>query len=125
MPSASPCRHLDSDLHTGPESSRSRAGAYSILGPCRACHAPGNNNFIPGRSTIDSGVNPQELLNGVRGGQYPVVSTGSRGQPIVDFGRLIGVDASSGLPTQYGTIHSGKNGAHIVPTNPTTVGGLK
>jgi len=33
--------------------------------------------------------------------------------------------ASSGLPTQYGTIHSGKNGAHIVPTNPTIVGGVK
>ncbi|MGV3654115.1 MAG: polymorphic toxin type 50 domain-containing protein, partial [Noviherbaspirillum sp.] len=88
-------------------------------------HIPGNNNFIPGRSTIDSSVNPQELLNGVHSGQYPVVGTGSRGQPIVDFGRPIGVDASSGLPTQYGTIHSGKSGAHIVPTNPTTVGGVK
>lgn len=46
----------------------------------------------------------------------------SRGQPIVDFGKPIGVDAATGISTQYGTIHSGENGAHIVPANPTTIG---
>jgi len=88
-------------------------------------HIPGNNNFIPGRSTINGNVNPQELLDGAHSGQYPIVGAGKRGDPIVDFGRPIGVDASSGLPTQYGTIHSGRNGAHIVPTNPTTIGGAR
>jgi len=88
-------------------------------------HVPGDNNFIPGRSTLNTNIDPQQLLNGVHGGQYSVVGTGSRGQPVVDFGKPIGVDAATGLPTQYGTIHSGKNGAHIVPTNPTTIGGPK
>lgn len=82
-------------------------------------HIPNHNNFIPGRSTINSEVNPQALLDGARSGQYPVVGTGSRGQPIVNFGKPIGVDAASGLPTQFGTIHSSKTGSHIVPTNPT------
>ncbi|MFC5472449.1 polymorphic toxin type 50 domain-containing protein [Paraherbaspirillum soli] len=76
---------------------------------------------IPGRSSINSDINPQEMLNGVHSGKYTVVGTGSRGQPIVDFGHPIGIDAGSGLTTQYGTIHSGKNGAHIVPTNPITI----
>ena len=88
-------------------------------------HVPGDNNFIPGRSTMNADIDPQQLLNGVHGGQYSVVGAGSRGQPIVDFGRPIGVDAATGLPTQYGTIHSGNNGAHIVPTNPTTIGRSK
>jgi len=86
-------------------------------------HIPGNNNFIPGRSSINSDIDPQKLLDGVHNGSYPVVGAGSRGQPIVDFGRPIGVDGATGLPTNFGTIHSGKAGAHIVPTNPTTVGG--
>ena len=85
-------------------------------------HVPGDNNFIPGRSTLNANVDPQQLLDGLHGGQYPVIGTGLRGQPIVDFGKPIGVDAATGLPTQYGTIHSGKNGAHIVPTNPSTIG---
>ncbi|MBJ2217866.1 hypothetical protein JFT63_08980 [Pseudomonas sp. MF7453] len=34
---------------------------------------------------------------------------------MVDFAKNIGVDGSSGLATRYGTIHLGKNGAHIVP----------
>ncbi|MFP5428950.1 MAG: polymorphic toxin type 50 domain-containing protein, partial [Gammaproteobacteria bacterium] len=85
-------------------------------------HVLGHNNFIPGRSYFDEGVDPQKLLNGAHAGEFPVVGYGSRGQPIVDFGQNIGVDGSSGLATRYGTIHSGKNGAHIVPTNPATVG---
>ncbi len=86
-------------------------------------HIPGNNNFIPGRSSINSDIDPQKLLDGVHNGSYPIVGTGSRGQPVVDFGRPIGVDGTTGLSTNFGTIHSGKSGAHIVPTNPTTIGG--
>ncbi|SEI65731.1 DUF637 domain-containing protein [Pseudomonas sp. NFR16] len=85
-------------------------------------HVLGHNNFIPGRSYFDEGVDPQKLLSGAHAGEFSVVGYGSRGQPIVDFGQNIGVDGSSGLATRYGTIHSGKNGAHIVPTNPATVG---
>lgn len=88
-------------------------------------HVPGDNNFIPGRSTLTAGVDPQKLLNGAHAGQYPVVGKGTRGDPIVDFGKPIGVDGVTGLPTQYGTIHSGKGGAHIVPANPNKIGGSK
>lgn len=88
-------------------------------------HISGNNNFIPGRSSINSDVDPQKLLDGVHNGSYPVVGTGSRGQPVVDFGRPIGIDGTTGSSTNFGTIHSGKSGAHIVQTNPTTLrGGL-
>jgi len=88
-------------------------------------HIVGDKNYIPGRSTIDAGVDPQTLLDGAHSGKYPVVGTGARGQPIVDFGKPIGVDAGSGLKTQYGTIHSGKHGAHIVPANPKRKAGGK
>ncbi|OZI47990.1 polymorphic toxin type 50 domain-containing protein [Bordetella genomosp. 5] len=77
---------------------------------------------IPGRSYLFDGVDPQKLLNGALAGEFPVVGYSSRGQPIVDFGRDIGVDASSGSATRYGTLHSGKNGAHIVPANPARSG---
>ncbi|MDO8344802.1 MAG: polymorphic toxin type 50 domain-containing protein, partial [Cellvibrio sp.] len=85
-------------------------------------HVPGHNNFVQGKSALSSNVDAQALLNGVHSGQHSVVGTGARGQPIVNFGRTIGVDASSGLSTPYGTIHTSKHGAHIVPTNPTTIG---
>jgi hypothetical protein len=82
-------------------------------------HVPGHNNFLTGRSAIENGIDPQALLDGAHSGKYSVVGAGSRGQPVVDFGVPIGVDAASGLPTRFGTIHSSKTGAHIVPTNPT------
>lgn len=96
--------------------------ASSIHAGQQGKHILGHNNFIPGRSYFNEGVDPQKLLNGTHAGEFPVVGYGSRGQPIVDFGTNIGVDGSSGLATRYGTIHSGKSGAHIVPTNPSTVG---
>ncbi|WP_412770737.1 polymorphic toxin type 50 domain-containing protein [Ralstonia syzygii] len=62
-------------------------------------------------------------MDGVHSGAYPIIGTSNRGgYPVVDFGRPIGIDANSGLPTQYGTIHYGQNGAHIVPTNPALTG---
>ncbi|MBV4483918.1 polymorphic toxin type 50 domain-containing protein [Pseudomonas khavaziana] len=85
-------------------------------------HILGHKNFLPKRSYLNEGVDPQKLLNGAHAGEFPVVGYGSRGQPIVDFGKNICVDGTTGLATRYGTIHSGKSGAHIIPTNPTTVG---
>ncbi|WP_099495853.1 polymorphic toxin type 50 domain-containing protein [Stenotrophomonas maltophilia] len=82
----------------------------------------GSSNFIPGRSCFYEGVDPQGLLSGAHAGEFPVVGYGSRGQPMVVFDQGIGVDGSSGLATRYGAIHSGKSGAHIVPTNPAAVG---
>ncbi|WP_317643523.1 polymorphic toxin type 50 domain-containing protein [Bombiscardovia apis] len=64
-------------------------------------HIPEHNNFIPGRSTINEGINTQSLLDGIHSEQYPIIGKGSRGQPIVDFGKPIGTDASSGMSTQY------------------------
>jgi len=96
--------------------------ASSIHAGQQGKHILGHNNFIPGRSYFNEGVDPQKLLNGAHLGEFPDVGYGPRGQPIVDFGTNIGVDGSSGLATRYGTIHSGKRGAHIVPTNPSTVG---
>ena len=82
---------------------------------------PQHNNYLPGKSPINSNINPQELLDGVHSGKYPIISKGSRGNVIVDFGKPIGVDNRTGLPTNLGAVHSGKNGAHIVPHNPTLI----
>ena len=84
-------------------------------------HMPQHNNYLPGKSPINSNINPQELLDGVHSGKYPIISKGSRGNVIVDFGKPIGVDNRTGLPTNLGAVHSGKNGAHIVPHNPTLI----
>lgn len=58
------------------------------------------------------------MINSILHFKYSVVRINPRGQAVVDFGKQIGVDAGTGLPTQFGTIHSGKHGAHIVPENP-------
>jgi hypothetical protein len=79
-------------------------------------HIPGHNNFTPGRSPLADGVNPQQLLDGVHSGGYPIIRMTPRGQPVVDFGKAIG--QFDGKGTQFGIIHYGKNGAHIVPANP-------
>ncbi|WP_418889829.1 DUF637 domain-containing protein [Pseudomonas putida] len=78
-------------------------------------HIKGHNNFEEGRSYFNDGVDPVELLGGVHSGKYPVVGAGARGNPIVDFGRPIGVDGRTGQSVTRGQIHYGKNGAHIVP----------
>ena len=84
-------------------------------------HIPNHKNFIAGKSSINENISPQILLDGFHSGKHPIVGTGARGQPIVDFGMIIGKDSASGLQTRFGTIHSGKNGAHIVPTNPNVI----
>ncbi|WP_238409181.1 polymorphic toxin type 50 domain-containing protein, partial [Photorhabdus laumondii] len=65
---------------------------------------------------LAEGVDPQKLLNGVHSGEYPIIRMTPRNQPIVNFGKPIG--KYEGQPTNYGIIHYGKNGAHIVPANP-------
>lgn len=84
-------------------------------------HQPGHNNHIPGRSTINDDVDPQGLIDEALNGDHPVVGESARGDPVVDFGRPIGVVEPSGEPTSLGTIHSGQNGSHVVPANPATV----
>ena len=78
-------------------------------------HIRGHNNFEEGRSYFNNGVDPAELLGGVHSGKYPIVGAGARGNPIVDFGRPIGIDGRTGQPVTKGQVHYGKNGAHIVP----------
>jgi hypothetical protein len=77
-------------------------------------HIPGHNNFTPGRSSLT--VDAQKLLNGVHEGTHPIVRMTPRNQPVVNFGKPIG--EFGGKATQYGIIHHGKKGAHIVPANP-------
>ncbi|WP_082136273.1 polymorphic toxin type 50 domain-containing protein [Pseudomonas deceptionensis] len=78
-------------------------------------HIRGHNNFEEGRSFFNNGVDPAELLGGVHSGKYPIIGTGARGNPIVDFGRPVGIDGRTGQPVTKGQVHYGKNGAHIVP----------
>ncbi len=86
----------------------------TFLSPRQAIHQPGT--LVKGRSPVTADA--QELLDGIHAGQYPIVRFNPRKQPIVNFGKEIGVDARSGLPTNFGTVHFGNKGAHIVPANP-------
>lgn len=79
-------------------------------------HIVGHKNYIAGRSPLANGIDAQKLLDGVHGGLYPIIRITARGQPIVDFRKTIG--HFEGKMTQFGIIHHGKNGAHIVPANP-------
>ena len=81
-------------------------------------HIPGHNNYNPTKNRSILTADPSELLSGVHSGQYPVVRMAG-GKPVVDFGKPIGTYGGSGPQTQFGTVHYGKNGAHIVPANPT------
>ncbi|QNT77392.1 polymorphic toxin type 50 domain-containing protein [Entomobacter blattae] len=81
-------------------------------------HVPGhNNNINPNKSDLLKEIDPQELLDGVHSGKYTIKGYDQRnGNPIVDFGKPIG--EVKGKITNLGKIHSGKNGAHIVPHVP-------
>ncbi|MBD8572605.1 MULTISPECIES: polymorphic toxin type 50 domain-containing protein [Pseudomonas syringae group] len=78
-------------------------------------HIKGHNDFKEGRSCFNDGVDPAELLESVHSGKYSAVGAGVRGNPIVDFVRLIGVDGRTGQLVTRGQIQYGKNGAHIFP----------
>ena len=83
-------------------------------------HIPGHNNHIAGRSELTS--NPQDLLNRVKQGDVGSINSLGSNKHRVNFGQNIGnyVDPVSGVssPTTNAIIHSGKNGAHIVPARP-------
>lgn len=81
-------------------------------------HVKGHSNYKQGagKSVMASGVKPQQLLAGVHSGKHNVVGyTKSRGHPVVKFDRHIGKSADGKKSTRYGSLHSGKNGVHIVP----------
>ncbi|MEL6202333.1 MAG: polymorphic toxin type 50 domain-containing protein [Pseudomonadota bacterium] len=85
-------------------------------------HQAGHNNHEEGRSLLDDDIDPQQLIDDAISGQAPQVGLTPRGDPVVDFGKKIGVDAKTGKETPYGAIHSGKKGSHVVPSNPDKYG---
>ena len=80
-------------------------------------HIPGHSNYDPSKGRSILTANAGELLDGVHSGKYPIVRMAGD-KPVVDFGKSIGNYGVNGPSTKYGIVHSGKNGAHIVPANP-------
>ena len=80
-----------------------------------------NKNYIKGKSILYiSAEEAQELLDKFAGKGKFVDKLMQK--EAVDFGKIIGEDVDEvtgvGTPTTWGTIHYGKKGAHIVPTEP-------
>ncbi len=77
-----------------------------------------------GRSVLNA--DPEQLMRGLRNGEFDFVHSPKPGQAKFDFGRPIGeywtFDASGQLvslgPTNYGSVRFGKKGFHIIPANP-------
>jgi RHS repeat-associated protein len=86
-------------------------------------HIPGDNNFKPGKSELTH-PDPQDLLNRGGGTGSPITGTPGQagGKELVNFGEPIGVSVNpvTGVrtPTDWGIIHYGGSGSHIVPTYP-------
>lgn len=87
----------------------------------------GHNDFIKTGSEWTH-KDPESLLkrfagSGVSGGNKQLGTCGYK--ETVDFGESIGiwksVDGKIQIPTTRGTIHYGKKGAHIVPSNPNPI----
>lgn len=86
-------------------------------------HILSHNDYRENRS-IWQHSDPESLVKRFAGSGLP--ERGAPGIPgykeTVDFQEIIGVwiskDGSAALPTSRGTIHYGKKGAHIVPSNP-------
>jgi len=89
-------------------------------------HIAGKHNFEPPRNrSIFEHPDPQGLVNKFAGKGTPEEKSipGSPGyKEVVNFGEFIGysVNKNTGekIATTWGKIHYGKNGVHIVPTNP-------
>ncbi|SEQ92836.1 RHS repeat-associated core domain-containing protein, partial [Treponema bryantii] len=82
-------------------------------------HIKGHNNYIPGKSVIYGNLDDaQELLTKYAGTGQKLNEHKER----VNFGKIIGVyvnpETGVNLETSWGIIHTGKNGAHIVPAIP-------
>lgn len=83
-------------------------------------HIPGHRNYQKGKSYLIITMEHAQQLADKYGGTGK--RKGNQTREVVDFGEIIGmyVDRATGktLPTQYGCIHYGKRGCHIVPANP-------
>ncbi|MDP1881210.1 MAG: polymorphic toxin type 50 domain-containing protein [Parachlamydiaceae bacterium] len=83
-----------------------------------------DHKYYDGKRSIWTHKDPESLLRRYAGKGHPERgSPGSFGyKETVDFKEKIGiwknVDGTLELPTNRGTIHYGKKGAHIVPVNP-------
>ena len=82
-------------------------------------HIKGHNNYIHGRSILYGNLDDaQDLLNKYAGTGQRINEQKER----VNFGKIIGVyvnpETGESLETTWGLIHTGKNGAHIVPAIP-------
>jgi len=86
------------------------------LSPAQSRHVPGPH--LGRRSPVTSDA--QKLLDGIHSGEYPIFRLNPKGYPVVDFGEEVGthVGRSGDFPTEYGTVHYGGDGAHIVPAAP-------
>lgn len=82
-------------------------------------HIPGHNNYIAGKSILTADA--QKLLDNYHAGNVSSSRVISDTKVKVDFGEVIGsTKGADGIMTETtsGIIHSGKNGAHIVPGLP-------
>ncbi|SFK11103.1 toxin 50 [Methylocapsa palsarum] len=97
---------------------------YSLKQGQQDKHIEGTNNFTEDKSIL-ADPNPQSLLDEFAGRGQPANAIPA-GQPgyreRVDFGRIIGQffdeRTKKLFPTSKGIVHYGKNGAHIVPSEP-------
>ena len=94
--------------------------AKNIHSGAQGKHIPGHNNYIPGKSILTEDA--QKLLDNFHSGNINSSRIISDSKVKVDFGTNIGshINPTTGTSTStsWGIIHSGKNGAHIVPALP-------
>jgi hypothetical protein len=91
------------------------AGIPDYLSPKQDLHI----NPTDGRSPLTA--DPQQLLDGLQAGDYSILRQTRPNSVTVDFQSPIGEYWQNGKyvgETQYGTVHFGQSGAHIVPANP-------
>jgi hypothetical protein len=91
------------------------AGIPDYLSPKQDLHI----NPTDGRSPLTA--DPQDLLDGLQSGDFSILRQTRPNSVTVDFQNTIGEYWQNGQyvgDTQYGTVHFGQSGAHIVPANP-------
>lgn len=85
-------------------------------------HIPGHNNYLNGKSILSE--NPQNFLDRFHAEDINISRVITDNKVKVGFGGIIGSHKdTSGLstPTLWGIVHSGKNGAYIVPALPDVI----
>ena len=79
-------------------------------------HIIGHKAYQSGKSILTA--DPQQLVNHLNNGNFTPVGVTSSGVPVVKFNFNIGIginlSGNQGV-TQYGAVHVGKGGVHIVP----------